>query len=185
MDKTMPIEARIDKDVFAAIGLAIVTWSQLERAIGIQMMRVLRTQEMSPSDQLCAFVVTTGMDVRTMVGLLKSLVTVRFAEHADEFNKLADCILSAFTNRRNVLAHRAFGLGKKSNRIKVYDIVTVGQLKAKSHEITATEIRKWALDFFDLAHRLDGFLTARGLPPPQDIPVPAQSTPSPPPPTRA
>lgn len=144
-------------------------WSAVERALGLHLMRIMRAKEMTGTDEIAAFVVTTGMDARTMLGLLKSLVAVRFLDYAAEFNKLADCLLSAFSKRRNVLAHRAFAPGSQPDRIKVYDIVTVGQLKGSSRELTATEIRNWALDFFDMAVRMDDFFIARGLPAPKEL----------------
>ncbi len=164
MPRTLPMEEHFSKDLLAAIGLAIVVWAAAERALGAHLLRILRTQQMTPSDERAAFIVTSGMEARTLIGLLRSLVLDRFPKHSKEFDKIADGLLSAYTKRRNVLAHNAFAIGKTPDRIKVYEIKTVGQLKGASRELTAKEIHNWAVDFFDLAVKADRFFNARGVP---------------------
>jgi hypothetical protein len=162
MTKTLPLEDRIDQEVFAGIGLAIVMWSAIERVMGLYVMELLRSKKYSSDDEVAAFLVTTGMDVRTLIGLLRSLVKLRFPSHRTEFDKIADALDNAYTKRRNILAHRAFAAGKSPDRIKVYDIF-VSKIEAHTRELTAKEIRSWATDFFELCIRLQDFFAARGL----------------------
>lgn len=164
MDETLPIEDRVDKEVFAAIGLAITTWSAVERALALHLMHLLRAERASSEDSLAAFAVTHGMDVRTLLGLMKSIVGVRFPAYATEFAEMADNLSEAFTKRRNILAHSAFGIGKKSDRIAVYVIRTVGKMEADEYDLTAKEIRNWALDFHKQGLGVDSFFARLGLP---------------------
>lgn len=150
-------------EVFAAIGLAITMWSAVERALAMHLMRLLRAEKFKSEDNVAAFAVSHGMEVRTVLGLLQSLVGIRFPNHKEEFAKLAEGLSDAYTNRRNVIAHRAFSPGAKPDRIGVYHIQTVGKMKAVNYDLTAKEIRNWAFDFHKRAVEVDEFFTRLGL----------------------
>ena len=163
MTNTLPIETSVDKEVFAAMGLAIATWSAVERALALHLMRLLRAEKTSAEDKIAAFAVTTGMEVRTVLGLMRSLVGLRFPDHEAEFAKMAEGLADAYTNRRNILAHAAFAAAEKPDRIGVYTLQTVGKLKGSNYDLTAKEIRNWAFDFHERAAKVDNFFSRIGL----------------------
>ena len=170
MPNTLPIESSVDKEVFAAMGLAIATWSAVERALALHLMRLLRAEKTSAEDEIAAFAVTTGMEVRTVLGLIRSLIGLRFPDHEEEFSNMAEGLADAYTNRRNILAHAAFAAAEKPDRIGVYSIQTVGKLKGSKYDLTAKEIRNWALDFHKRAVEVDNFFRRIGLPRVPDSP---------------
>ena len=164
MPNILPIENSVDKEVFAAMGLAIATWSAVERALALHLMRLLRAEKTSAEDRIAAFAVTTGMEVRTVLGLMRSLVGLRYPDHETEFAKMVEGLADAYKNRRNILAHAAFVATEKSDRIGVYTLQTVGKLKGSNYDLTAKEIRNWAFDFHERAVKVDNFFRRIGLP---------------------
>jgi hypothetical protein len=65
------------------------------------------------------------------------------------------------------VAHKMWAAAWKPDRIKVWDVKTVGSLKIETHTVTATELHQWAEDFRGFSAQVDAFMKARGrsLPP--------------------
>ena len=111
-------------------------------------------------------VITLGMKIDTVLGLLKTLVRLNAPKIADEFDTAADALRTSFTKKRDVLAHNAFGMVKgKRDRILAYRIKTVGKLEWTNHAMTETEMRKWAAEIHTQATKIDDLLTTAGFPP--------------------
>ena len=158
----LPSQDHIDEGVFAAIGLAITTASAAHYAMAIQLLRVVAPaggdQIMDPT------IITFGMKVDTLLGLLKTLIRIKKPDIADEFDAAADKLRACFSNKRDVLAHSAWRPTKKQDRIKVTKIKTVGSFAWSEHKLTETEIRIWASDIHAAASRIDDLLTSAGFP---------------------
>lgn len=129
----LPIEDKVSKETLAAIGLLMTRCCAIERALTLQLVRASVLNH-NAQNYLVPFMVVSGMTVPTMLGLLKSVIRLRFPGHADEFDKLADQLRNAFANRRDTIAHKVWAAGSKPDRIKVWQIRTVGKIEFDTYE---------------------------------------------------
>ena len=161
----LPIQEHVDDSVFAAIDLVIATASASHFAMSVQLLRILNPQG-GMRGSLNPMVITLGMKIDTVLGLLKTLVRLNAPKIADEFDTAADALRTSFTKKRDVLAHNAFGMVKgKRDRILAYRVKTVGKLEWTNHALTETEMRKWAAEIHTQATKIDDLLTTAGFPP--------------------
>ena len=158
----LPAQDKIDDGIFSAIGLVMVTTSQVHAAMAFQLLRLLY-----PADQkqtANAMVITFGMKVDTLLGLMKSLVGLHFSKIAIDFDAAVDVLRDSFTKKRDVLAHHAAGIATKPDRITVYKMKTVGKITLSKYDLTEKQIRKWAADIHSQAQAIDRLLTSAGVP---------------------
>jgi len=128
-----------------SIGLVVSEWAKAEQTLFLAMTAVFGGppgEQMGDSHSL-AMLLGSGMDSRTMIGLLKGIVREAFPDDADEFDKLADD-LAQEGKRRNAIAHGVWRKGKRPNSIRTMSIRSVGQIKLDEHEYTAAEMDRLA-----------------------------------------
>jgi hypothetical protein len=119
------------------IGRIIVTWAVMERFLADCLWEVATghsfiemTQEQSIS---LAFV--TGMDARTVIGMLKAVVRARHHADADQFDKLADKV-DEMCRKRAIIAHGRWRPGKRPRTMETISFGAIGELKTQVHAYT-------------------------------------------------
>jgi hypothetical protein len=158
----LPIQDKIDDGIFSAIGLVMVLTSQVHAAMAAHLMRLMHTTDDKLRQNV--MIVTYGMKIDTLLGLMKSLVRVNHETIADDFDKAADALRDSFTNKRDVLAHQATGINSKRGRISVARVKTVGKFDFSEYDLTETQIRIWANEIYAQSQKIDQLLSAGGIP---------------------
>jgi hypothetical protein len=103
----------------------------------------------------------SGMDSRTMLGLLRGLLQAGFPASAEEFSKLAERIADE-GKRRNIVAHAAWLPGNRRGSIRTFAIRTVGELRLDEHEFTAAELERLSGRIKSAREALVRFMIRRG-----------------------
>jgi hypothetical protein len=148
----------------AAVGDAITSWSALEQALIHHLIHFVSHEAQTDESYLNTFLLVSGMSSETVVGLPKTFVRMEFPEAADTFDKLGNRINDASKNRRNTVAHKVWGPGSTEDKMKVWDIKTVGTFKMNRDEITATELRNWLAIFASWLRRSKSFFFDSAFP---------------------
>ena len=158
----LPIEDVVSDDHLKAIGLVIVEWSGIESALLYMLCDLAIPDAKKYEDYLPGLILSTGMGHRTMLGLMRAIVEVRFPKDKTQFEKIVNDILKS-ADIRDVFAHQVLHPGKKNGAVKATRIKSVGGIKASQQEFTAEEITQIAHEMHSRIFALVDFLKARGL----------------------
>ena len=160
----LPIEKHVDKEVFEAIGLAIVTWAVLEQHMSVALWWLANPDPtLKKKRSLLPIVLSSGMSAKTMFGKLRYLVRLHFPDQMIDFNKLINKIDRANDNKRIPLAHHMLGTQPNKKSIRLGTLKTTGKKTFEERQVTANEIRKWAIEFHELGSKLTAFLAPHGF----------------------
>jgi hypothetical protein len=143
-----PKQTDLPDDMLRAIGAVVSEWAKVEQSLYIALGLAFGGSpraEFSESHML-ALLLGSGMDNRTMAGLLRSVVQAVYPASADEFAKLIDRVLDE-GKRRHIIAHAVWREGSRPGSMKTFSIRAVGEIKYEEHDFTAAEINR-------LAHRI-------------------------------
>ena len=153
---TLPIQETLSEHHLRGIGLVIAQWAQFDSLL------LAGICEIGHVDRETGLIIISGMDPRTKVGLLQTLVRWRYEDEADQFDKLAKRINKLYA-QRNDYAHLRWEKGEKPGTIKPIGLKTVGTFKTAKGEVTATDIENLAYRVWMIGNELLAFLRLRGL----------------------
>lgn len=137
--------ADLTDEMLRAIGAVISEWAKIEQSLYAALAHAfggLPGQELAQNHAL-AMLLGSGMDSRTMAGLLRGLLQAVYPDSADEFGKLIERILEE-GKRRNVLAHAVWRKGARPGSVQTFAIRAVGEIRYEEHDFTAAEMLRLA-----------------------------------------
>jgi hypothetical protein len=167
----------LSQEILAAIGEALTSCSALEAALTRHLIHFVAHHPRTSDSYLNAFAITAGMHADTAVGVLKTFVRADFPNVANDFDELGDRIIKAHKSRRNTIAHKMWAPASQRDRVKVWDVKTVGTVKMETREITVIDLKSWAADFRALVEEVDEFMLARGLLPLSEVALASEPNP--------
>lgn len=167
--------AELSDPILRAIGSVISEWAKVEQSLYIAVAYTfggMPGQEVGDNHAL-AMLLGSGMDNRTMAGLLRGIIQGTFPNSADEFGRLVDRILDE-GKRRNVIAHAVWRKGSRPASVQTFAIRAVGEIRYDKHDFTAAEmerlaarIKKVRREFVSFMNRHGYFRALHGRPPQQ------------------
>lgn len=161
----LPSELAATEDHIYAVGLVIVEWAIMETAITRCISKLVAYDGSdAPEPQTSiALILANGMEARTSIAVLRTLVRYHFEQDADEFDRLAEKIDKA-RGKRNWFAHSAYwGSGSKPDKIKITTAKTTNKIKITERELRAKDILSIGVEIHYLFESLILFLESRGL----------------------
>jgi hypothetical protein len=89
------------------------------------------------------FLLTSGMDSRTVLGIVRALACRQFPADKDDIEKLTDRIAKEAA-RRNGVTHGFWKTGSRPSSIETENVKTVGNFRIETHAYTPEELMKLA-----------------------------------------
>jgi hypothetical protein len=158
--RRLPLEDHLSDDQFKAIGLVITEWAAIERSLLYILCDLTVPTAPERDNYVLALVLATGMNYRTLLGLMVAIAQVRFPSDTKEFQKIVDDLQNS-ASKRDIFAHSAWSRGKKADAIGSVQLKSVGGIKQTAREYTTSEIRQVAIEMHERIHALSDFLRAR------------------------
>lgn len=164
MSKT-PNDPIVSLQVLQAIGLLITNASAAENLVSLMLIRTALNPAMveaQNADNLLNLV--SGMEFRTKLKLLKSLVNKQFPMCGESIGRLIDKLDKAF-QRRNDFAHGTINVAKDENhvRLRLISFDSQGAIRPEKR-YNVRQIQEFAFAINDRARALDLALEKTGLP---------------------
>jgi hypothetical protein len=144
----------ITQEHYAAIGKVMVSWSMFERCLKLMAYGLTTNSPMEENDDRTAAIAYEGMQTRALIGILESLVQMRFPAERQMIRKFGERALKAKA-QRDVLGHSIFERGSAPDTIRPILAKTVGGLRQARGDLTVQDIEGWA--------QIIGNLTVEGL----------------------
>lgn len=167
-----PPQSHLTERHFAEIGRVIVSWSMFEHILKMMAYSLTADSPVDEAGDRTAAVVFQGMEGRVLVGILVSLIQMRFSDKAvADFRKFAARVLAA-KKHRDLLSHALFEPGQKPDGVRPILVKTVGGLKQAAGEMTPDDIRAWVEEIRSLQVSGLAYLVAWGY-----MSMPASETP--------
>ncbi len=141
----LPERADLNDAMLRAIGAVISEWAMVEQSLYAALAHAfggLPGQELRDTHAF-AMLLGSGMDSRTMAGLLRGLLQAVYPTSADECGKLIERILEE-GKRRNVVAHAVWRKGSRPGSMQTFAIRAVGEIRYEEHDFTAAEMLRLA-----------------------------------------
>ena len=151
-------KSSLRKDYLQAIGLLVTEWASFEMILSSSLAHFITADSPSQSDSAAAWVVTHGMEARVKLGLLKSIVRLRWPDKADGFDRWADEVLSV-KKLRDLAAHSLWVKGTAKNHIRAVGMTTVGRLQFTEGEYRIRDFEDRVGQLRELSHDLAALLT--------------------------
>ena len=128
MGMKLPIQDVVSDDHLKAIGLVIVEWSGIENLLLFMLCNLAIPDATKYEDYLPGLILSTGMGYRTMLGLMRAIVEVRFQKDKRQFEEIVND-LEKSADLRDIFAHQSLHVGKKKGTVKATKMKSVGGLK--------------------------------------------------------
>ncbi len=158
----LPIQKTLGDDHLRAIGIVIAEWASLEALMTQAICDLIEGKSRSYETNVAPIMAITGMHAQTKIGLLQTLVRLRFESDADEFDKFAKKLRKA-QGKRDIIAHSTWSRGAKPGFIEPKGAKTIGSVKILKGETNAGGIESWAWEFYEHGRELVGFMQTRDL----------------------
>lgn len=158
--RRLPLEDHLSDDQFKAIGLVIAEWAAIERSLLYILCDLTVPNAPEYENYAPALLLATGMNYRTLLGLMVAIAQVRFPSDTKEFQNIVDDLQNS-ASKRDIFAHSAWSRGKKADAIGSVQLKSVGGIKQTAREYTTSEIRQVAIEMHERIHALSDFLKAR------------------------
>ena len=141
---------RLTEAHYAAIGRVITSWSAVEYVLRMMAYALTANQPIDEGDDRTAAIVFEGMQVRTLVGVLQTLVQMRFPADEKGIKKFGERILKA-KKQRDIFGHSLFDSGNELGTVRPLIVKTVGGLKGARGDFSVDGINMWAKENSELA----------------------------------
>jgi hypothetical protein len=143
-----PFEEFASLTTYAALGMAIVSWSQLEQVINSSLARLIGGAKVPDINALDnAMIACAGKDSLTSLGLMKTIISYDFPPKLKEFADLVDKIDKAYRNKRNVLAHYHVVQEDENEIVQFLKYKIVGKMKEHAPKFSREELWQMSLYF--------------------------------------
>lgn len=161
MTDDLPIEKLLTAEFRAAIGSLIAQFAGLEFAMTDAASQLIGNDVDS---RLGSIVAINGMDIRVKLGVLKTLVELRFDEAAQaEFKKWHNEV-EKIAAQRHVAAHSFWMRGEEPGCYVSASFKTVSNFKRARGEMGAEDFRAWTMRAEHAMTALVDFLARNGRP---------------------
>lgn len=159
---SLPIQNTLKDDHLLAIGLVIAQWASLEALMTRAICDLIAGKSQSHDENVAPLMAVTGMGAQTKIGLLQTLVRLRFEPDADKFDKFAKKLRKA-QGKRDIIAHSTWSTGSNPGFVKPTGAKTIGTVRMLTGDTNAKGIESWAWEFYEHGRQLVEFMQTRGL----------------------
>ena len=147
MPTELPFRKTLSDEHVTAIGHVITQWAGIETFLRHILCELAAGKPIPTYEgQDSEFILTSGMDSRTSLGIVRALACRQFPNDTEEIEKLTDRIAKE-ASRRHGVAHGLWRKGKRPGTIETETVKSVGHIKIEHHAYTVSELMA-------LAHRI-------------------------------